>query len=68
MVSIASESLKLKLSDLLVKIEDVIASHGIHLPQVTLIARDPEKPGMIVVISSEGDKLDAIFEQAKGAK
>lgn len=59
---LAPSEVKHKLADLqrevagkLVEIEDVVASHGLAIGEYTLIARNPKRPGMILVFSSEKD-------------
>jgi hypothetical protein len=65
---LALESLRQAIGNKLVEIEDVIKGYGIHLPELTLIARDPTKPGMVISLSSEkGSEMGNAFIQAARA-
>ena len=59
------ERLRLDIAGKLCEIEDLCKARNLEMPRVTLIARDPDRPGMIVVVTNEpGDELAQAFDAA----
>ena len=49
----AMAELRLEIAAKLCEIEDLCAARSLRLPRLSLIARDPKRPGMIVCVTNE---------------